>query len=158
MKYTRCVFVGCLWAKHVGRKKRCAPQRDDGGSWSVRCCSQHCVRCALAVEAENSTNDLIALLAHPVLCEKQTLAEVQKFCDRRIAVMPKATTWSAWQHEAERIEQAYWKTSSFAACRRRGAMRRAALSGWIRFPADRLSHPQAALRSSPRPVDSRAAL
>jgi hypothetical protein len=45
------------------------------------------------------------LLARPILSEKQTLAEVRKFCDRRIAVMPKDITWSAWQHEAERIEK-----------------------------------------------------
>ena len=50
-------------------------------------------------------NELSALLAHAVLDEGQSLAEVQKFCDRRIAAMPKNLTWSAWQHEAERIQR-----------------------------------------------------
>jgi hypothetical protein len=60
------------------------------------------------LRADDSTqpsDDLATVLARPVLTEKQSLREVQKFCDRRIAVMPKDLSWSAWQHEAERIER-----------------------------------------------------
>jgi dienelactone hydrolase len=45
------------------------------------------------------------LLAHAVLEQGQSLAEVQKYCDSRIATMPENLTWSAWQHEADRIQR-----------------------------------------------------
>ena len=64
----------------------------------------HCL-CLRAEDSTKPSGGLMTLLARPVLSEKQTLAEVRKFCDRRIAVMPNPTTWSAWQREAERIER-----------------------------------------------------
>ena len=64
----------------------------------------HCL-CLRAEDSTKPSSDLMTLLARPVLSEKQTLAEVRKFCDRRIAVMPNPITWSAWQREAERIER-----------------------------------------------------
>ncbi len=45
------------------------------------------------------------LLGQPVLASGQPLAEVKKYCERRIAVLTHFVTWSAWQHEAERIRQ-----------------------------------------------------
>jgi hypothetical protein len=58
-----------------------------------------------ADDSAKPSSDLMTLLARPVLTEKQTLAEVRKFCARRIAAMPNPKTWSAWQREAERIER-----------------------------------------------------
>jgi hypothetical protein len=63
---------------------------------------------ALADSPEASTSgesELGALLAHKVLDEGRTLADVQKFCDKRIAAMPENLTWSAWQHESGRIQR-----------------------------------------------------
>jgi hypothetical protein len=65
--------------------------------------------CALAASPESSTsgeNELGALLAHKVLNDGQPLAEVQRFCDRRIVEMPRNLTWSAWQREADRLQRA----------------------------------------------------
>jgi dienelactone hydrolase len=50
-------------------------------------------------------SELEALLARPVLADGQPLAEVKAFCSHRIAEMPHPTSWSSWQHEAERIRQ-----------------------------------------------------
>ncbi len=61
--------------------------------------------CASAEVPTKQQNDLMTLLARPVLDKGQSLDEAQKFCDRRIAVMPHFTSWSAWQHEAERIRR-----------------------------------------------------
>jgi hypothetical protein len=61
--------------------------------------------CLRADDSKKPADDLATLLARPILSEKQSLAEVRKFCDSRIAVMPKDITWSAWQREAERIER-----------------------------------------------------
>ena len=101
----------------------------------------------------------MTLLARPVLSEKQTLAEVRKFCDRRIAAMPNPTTWSAWQREAERIERSVLEDVVFRGVPAawRDASRRIE---WLdTIPRrTRLSNPKAALRSPPRPVDSRIAL
>ncbi|HJQ80256.1 MAG TPA: hypothetical protein VJ828_09890 [Lacipirellulaceae bacterium] len=61
---------------------------------------------AASAEAEvKDENELTALLAHRVLDEGQSLAEVQKFCDRRIAAMPQNLSWSAWQREADRLQR-----------------------------------------------------
>jgi dienelactone hydrolase len=63
---------------------------------------------AIAASSEtprDGQNGLGALLAHTVLDEGQSLAEVQKFCDRRIAAMPQNLTWSAWQREADRLQR-----------------------------------------------------
>jgi hypothetical protein len=64
-----------------------------------------CACCLHAEDSTESSSDLASLLARPVLSEKQTLAEVRRFCDRRIAVVPNDITWSAWQQQAARIEQ-----------------------------------------------------
>jgi hypothetical protein len=64
----------------------------------------HCL-CLRAEDSTKPSAGLMTLLERSVLSEKQTLAEVRKLCDRRIAVMPNPTTWSAWQREAERIER-----------------------------------------------------
>ena len=58
-----------------------------------------------AKEPAEPQSQLKSLLARPVLAEGQPLAEVKKFCDRRIAEMPHPASWSSWQHEAERIRQ-----------------------------------------------------
>jgi hypothetical protein len=58
-----------------------------------------------AKESESQQSGLKSLLARPVLVEGRPLAEVKKFCDRRIAVMPHVASWSSWQYEAERIRQ-----------------------------------------------------
>ena len=50
-------------------------------------------------------SELTSLLAHPVLDKGQSLEEVKRFCDGRILPMPRDITWSAWQHEAERLRQ-----------------------------------------------------
>ncbi|HEY3392184.1 MAG TPA: hypothetical protein VGK58_05730 [Lacipirellulaceae bacterium] len=61
---------------------------------------------AASAEAEvKDESELTALLAHSVLEKGQSLAEVQKFCDRRIASMPQNPTWSAWQREADRLQR-----------------------------------------------------
>ena len=87
-------------------------------------------------EESGQKNGIKTLLEHVVLDDGQSLAEVRKFCDSRIIAMPRDITWSAWQHEAERIGEACWITLSSAACRPHGAMRRAASSGSTRSPAD----------------------
>lgn len=69
--------------------------------------------CLLAEDSTKSPSDLAMLLARPLLSEKQSLAEVRKFCDSRIAVMPKDITWSAWQREAERIERSVFENVIF---------------------------------------------
>jgi hypothetical protein len=64
---------------------------------------------ALAASPDPSTsgqNEITSLLAHKVLDDGQSLADVRKFCDKRIATMPENLTWSAWQHEADRIQRA----------------------------------------------------
>jgi dienelactone hydrolase len=58
-----------------------------------------------AEDAAAQPGDLMTLLARPVLEKGQSLAEVRKFCDGRIAAMPRGLSWSDWQHEAERIRQ-----------------------------------------------------
>jgi hypothetical protein len=40
-----------------------------------------------------------------VLADGQLLAEMRKFCDRRIAVMPHDISWKSWQREAERVRR-----------------------------------------------------
>jgi dienelactone hydrolase len=60
---------------------------------------------ASAAAPADVQNELSTLLAHPVLENGQSLAEVQKFCDRRIAAMPQNLTWSAWQREADRLQR-----------------------------------------------------
>lgn len=45
------------------------------------------------------------LLGQPVLAAGQPLAEVKKYCGRRIAILPHFVTWSEWQHEADRIRR-----------------------------------------------------
>lgn len=50
-------------------------------------------------------DNLKELLSQPVLAAGQPLAEVKKYCERRIALLPHFGTWSAWQHEADRIRQ-----------------------------------------------------
>jgi hypothetical protein len=50
-------------------------------------------------------SDLDGLLSHSILSKGQSLAEVQKYCDRRIAEMNQPASWSAWQHEAEQLRQ-----------------------------------------------------
>jgi hypothetical protein len=64
-----------------------------------------CPLCVPASEPTEMRRQLTAMLAHSVLAEGQPLEEVRKFCDARIAAMPRCTSWSAWQHEAERIRQ-----------------------------------------------------
>lgn len=59
----------------------------------------------IAQETNPAANEVSPLLARPVLEEKLTLAEVRKFCDRRIAAMPAYKTWSDWQREAAQIEK-----------------------------------------------------
>ncbi|MCI0333152.1 MAG: hypothetical protein L0228_08015 [Planctomycetes bacterium] len=61
--------------------------------------------CVLAEDSTLPSSDLVTLLAHPVLAEEQSLCEMRKFCDRRIAAMPRDVSWSAWQSEAERIRR-----------------------------------------------------
>lgn len=58
-----------------------------------------------AKEPAEPQSQLKSLLARPVLTDGQSLAEVKKFCDRRIAEMPHPVSWSSWQREAERIRQ-----------------------------------------------------
>lgn len=58
-----------------------------------------------AAEEAQPANDLMALVSRPILSEKQSLTEVRKFCDSRIARMPNEITWSAWLREADRIAQ-----------------------------------------------------
>jgi hypothetical protein len=58
-----------------------------------------------AKEPAEPQRNLKTLLSRPVLADGQPLAEVKKFCDRRIAVMPHPASWSSWQHEAERIQR-----------------------------------------------------
>jgi dienelactone hydrolase len=64
-----------------------------------------CPNSARADEAAAQPSDVATLLARPVLVEGQSLAEVRRFCDARIAAMPRGLSWSAWQHEADRIRQ-----------------------------------------------------
>ncbi len=64
-----------------------------------------CPLCAPAENPAEQRSDLMTLLARPVLAKGQSLAEVRKFCERRIAVMPHNVTWSTWQREAERIQR-----------------------------------------------------
>jgi hypothetical protein len=59
--------------------------------------------CVSAKEPAAQANDLKTLLARPVLKDGEQLAEVKAFCDRRVAAMSHTGSWSAWQHEAERI-------------------------------------------------------
>jgi dienelactone hydrolase len=59
--------------------------------------------CVQAVGPTSQPSELKTLLDRPVLLEGQPLAELKAFCDRRIAVMSHPISWSAWQHEAERI-------------------------------------------------------
>ena len=58
-----------------------------------------------AKEPAEQQSELKSLLMRPVLTDGQSLAEVKKFCDRRIAEMPHPVSWSSWQREAERIRQ-----------------------------------------------------
>jgi dienelactone hydrolase len=58
-----------------------------------------------ASEPAEQQSESKVLLARPVRAEGQALAEVKEFCDRRIAKMPPPTSWSAWQHEADRIRE-----------------------------------------------------
>lgn len=60
---------------------------------------------ARAQETSQQSADLANLLARPVLADGQALAEVRAFCDRRIAAMPRPSTWSEWHHEAERVRR-----------------------------------------------------
>ena len=60
---------------------------------------------ALAEDPSDKQNELTSLLAHPVLDKGQSLEEVKRFCEGRILPMPRDITWSAWQHEAERLRQ-----------------------------------------------------
>ena len=58
-----------------------------------------------AKEPAEPQSQLKSLLMRPVLTDGQSLAEVKKFCERRIAEMPHPPSWSSWQREAERIRQ-----------------------------------------------------
>jgi dienelactone hydrolase len=58
-----------------------------------------------ANEAPEQPNDLAALLVRAVLAEGQSLADVRRFCDQRIVAMSRYESWSAWQHEADRLRQ-----------------------------------------------------
>lgn len=61
----------------------------------------------IAAESNPKGGDanLKAVLEQPVLANGQALAEVKRYCERRIAVLPHFASWSAWQHEADRIRQ-----------------------------------------------------
>jgi dienelactone hydrolase len=67
--------------------------------------SAACAICAIADDQAEQHSELLTVLDRPVLAEGQSLDEVQKFCDRRVAVMPHVASWSDWQHEADRIRQ-----------------------------------------------------
>src|SRR5688572_5089847 len=76
-------------------------------SW-VAACLLLSAPCQIGASAEDLTdkqNELLTLLTHTVLAEGQALADVRKSCDRRIAVMPRDVTWSAWQREAELLQR-----------------------------------------------------
>jgi dienelactone hydrolase len=64
-----------------------------------------CPTNVLAEQSNGRQNDLMRLLAHPVLGKQQSRAEFRKFCERRIAAMPDCDTWNEWQSEAERIRK-----------------------------------------------------
>ncbi len=64
-----------------------------------------CPKYAQSADSTDQQSPLLTLLKRQVLAEGQSLGEVQKFCDRRIAVMPSAASWSDWQREAERIRR-----------------------------------------------------
>lgn len=58
-----------------------------------------------ADDTADPENDVLTLLSRPVLDEKQSLTEVQKFCERRIATLAPQTSWSAWQRDAEELRK-----------------------------------------------------
>ncbi len=66
-----------------------------------------CSHKLLATENAPPSGDkaLRDVLGQSVLAAGQPLAEVKKYCERRIAVLPHFATWSAWTHEAERLRQ-----------------------------------------------------
>jgi hypothetical protein len=65
----------------------------------------YAVKCA-ADDSKKPPANLAELLARPILPPKQSLTDVQKYCDTRIARMPTDPTWSDWQHEADRLGRA----------------------------------------------------
>ena len=67
--------------------------------------SAACPICAPAANPHEQQSELMTLLARPILAEGQSLNEVRRFCDGRVAVMPKVASWSGWQHEAEQIQR-----------------------------------------------------
>jgi hypothetical protein len=57
-----------------------------------------------AVYADPSV-DVSRMLARPVIGSDLALAEVQRYCDARVPVMPSLTTAEAWQAEADRLRR-----------------------------------------------------
>jgi hypothetical protein len=57
-----------------------------------------------AVYADPSV-DVSPMLARPVIGGDLALAEVQRYCDARVPVMPPLTTAEAWQAEADRLRR-----------------------------------------------------
>ncbi|MBX3414604.1 MAG: hypothetical protein KF708_18095 [Pirellulales bacterium] len=59
----------------------------------------------VADEPADPATDVRTLLARPILDEDQSLREVQRYCERRIATLPPQTSWSNWQREAETLRE-----------------------------------------------------
>ncbi len=64
-----------------------------------------CLTDVPAEEPSDPQSELESLLMRPVLDEGQPLAEVKDFCERRLSVMSPPASWSAWQHDAARIQR-----------------------------------------------------
>lgn len=58
-----------------------------------------------AQDPADPTQDVMTLLARPILDKDQSLLEVKKYCERRIAPLAPQTSWSNWQREAETLRE-----------------------------------------------------
>jgi len=72
-----------------------------------------CYVCASAEASADQQSQLSRLLEHSILAEGQAIADVRRFCDRRIAVLSTPASWSAWQQEAERIQHSVLESIVF---------------------------------------------
>ena len=103
--------------------------------------------------------EIDTLLKHEIIGPDLSMTEVQWYCDERVPAMPTVTTVEQWEQEAERIRAAVLDRIVYrgeaARLARRGDESRVARHD--RWRAG-LSHPQVALRSAARSVDSGVAV